>query len=122
MHAIATRVSKNTNDLFQNALTYARTERERRQRPIDHPTQMDDRATQAQQAQADAQANARPRFLAPPAALDRIIRYEAHLSRQLTSALHELEACQARRHGLPSPLARLNLSSPDTPSLLPVPT
>lgn len=44
--------------------------------------------------------------------LDRIARYEAHLSRQLNSTLHELEALQARRQGQPTPLARLDVSAP----------
>ncbi|MDE3095391.1 MAG: hypothetical protein KGK07_05235 [Chloroflexota bacterium] len=39
-----------------------------------------------------------------------IIRYEAHLSRQLYAALNQLEAIQARRSGHPAPLARLQVS------------
>ena len=39
--------------------------------------------------------------------LDSIIRYEAHLNRQLYQALHELEARQDRRNGKAAPLARL---------------
>ncbi len=41
---------------------------------------------------------------------DHIIRYEAHLSRQLYAALNQLEAIQARRGGHPAPLARLQVS------------
>lgn len=43
--------------------------------------------------------------------LDRLIRYEAHLNRQLYQALHELEARQARRAGEPAPLARLDVNT-----------
>jgi hypothetical protein len=42
--------------------------------------------------------------------LDVLIRYEAHLNRQLYQALHELEARQARRTGEPAPLARLDVN------------
>ena len=41
--------------------------------------------------------------------LDRLIRYEAHLTRQLYHALHELQALQSRRRGEPAPLARLSV-------------
>jgi hypothetical protein len=41
--------------------------------------------------------------------LQKIARYEAHLSRQLYHALHELEALQTRRFGGNAPLARLDV-------------
>ncbi len=41
--------------------------------------------------------------------LDRLIRYEAHLNRQFTTALRELEARQARRRGEHAPLARISV-------------
>jgi hypothetical protein len=41
--------------------------------------------------------------------LQQIIRYEAHLSRQLYQALHELEAMQAKRNGSAAPLARIQV-------------
>ena len=52
----------------------------------------------------------RERLLPPPDAVDRVVRYEAHLHRLLTSTLHELEALQSRRRGDPAPLARLDVS------------
>ena len=52
------------------------------------------------------------RLLPSGEVLDRIMRYEAHLHRQLTQTLHELEALQARRHGERTPLARLDISGP----------
>lgn len=45
--------------------------------------------------------------------LDGVIRYEAHLSRQLTVMLHEYEALQARDHGERAPLARLDVQGLD---------
>ncbi|MGH9197596.1 MAG: hypothetical protein ACRD1T_17865 [Acidimicrobiia bacterium] len=43
--------------------------------------------------------------------LERVMRYEAHLHRQLIQTLREIEALQARRNGQrPSPLARLDVS------------
>jgi hypothetical protein len=41
--------------------------------------------------------------------LNRLIRYEAHISRQIYHALHELQALQAARRGEPAPLARLSV-------------
>jgi hypothetical protein len=41
--------------------------------------------------------------------LEKVVRYEAHLSRQLYKAMHELEALQARRMGGSTPLARLDI-------------
>lgn len=51
-----------------------------------------------------------PRRLLPDdASLHKIMRYEAHLGRQLYLAMHELEALQARRNGESVPLARLDV-------------
>lgn len=44
---------------------------------------------------------------------DYVARYETHLSRQLWSTLHELEAWQRRRQGDAQPLARLEVNAPD---------
>ena len=56
------------------------------------------------------------RMLPSSGNMEKIMRYEAHLHRQLHQTLHELEALQARRKGeRPSPLARLDVSgSPAT--------
>jgi hypothetical protein len=51
------------------------------------------------------------RLLPHPLEIDKIIRYEAHLSRQLFQALHELEAMRAARRGQPAPLLRVDLES-----------
>lgn len=42
--------------------------------------------------------------------LPNIMRYEAHLHRQMIQTLHELEAMQARRRGERTPLARLDIT------------
>ena len=42
--------------------------------------------------------------------LERIMRYDAHLSRQLYQALHELEALQARGRGDAVSVARLDIN------------
>ncbi len=49
------------------------------------------------------------RLLPHPLEIDKIIRYEAHLSRQLFQALHELESMRAARRGQPAPLLRVDL-------------
>ena len=49
------------------------------------------------------------RILPDEKTLEKISRYEAHLSRQLYHALHELEALQTRRFGGHSPLGRLDV-------------
>jgi hypothetical protein len=41
--------------------------------------------------------------------LEKVARYEAHLSRQLYKAMHELEALQVRRLGGSAPLGRLDV-------------
>jgi len=49
-------------------------------------------------------------FRLPPAnELDKIMRYEAHLSRQFYQAKHEHEALQQQRRGEATPLARLDV-------------
>jgi hypothetical protein len=50
-----------------------------------------------------------PHLLPEDADLNNIIRYEAHLSRQLYHTLHELEAAQSRRKGDRTPLARVQV-------------
>jgi len=43
--------------------------------------------------------------------MDKVMRYETHLQRQVVQTIHELEALQARRHGEQTHLARLDISS-----------
>jgi hypothetical protein len=65
----------------------------------------------AEEVQAQILKKRRERVLPDQADLQRISRYEAHLSRQMYQALHELEALQTRRGGKAAPLARLDVQS-----------
>ncbi|MGI8424226.1 MAG: hypothetical protein ACR2NO_08990 [Chloroflexota bacterium] len=74
----------------------------------------------AKQRVADAEREAdrlrRRRAFPPPKAMDKVIRYEAHLNRGFASFLHELQAAQDRRQGRAAPIARLDISA-DAPAL-----
>jgi hypothetical protein len=64
------------------------------------------------------QREQRQRLLPAEPEMDKVTRYEAHLSRELYKAMHELEALQARRCGRAAPVARLDVTGmPDTPKL-----
>ncbi len=68
-------------------------------------------ATYETAAIAERQHLATPsaRLLPHPLDTDRIIRYEAHLTRQVYQALHQLEAMRAERRGQPTPLLRVDV-------------
>ncbi len=57
----------------------------------------------------DLERMSRERLLPDEKTLEKVARYEAHLSRGLYKALHELEALQTRRLGGAAPLARLDV-------------
>lgn len=59
--------------------------------------------SQADEVARDLDHLRRERLLASAPDTDRIARYEAHLSRQLAQALHELQRLQAARAGTPVP-------------------
>jgi hypothetical protein len=63
----------------------------------------------AEQVERDLARMARERLLPDEKTLEKVARYEAHLSRQMFKALHELEALQVRRSGGVAPLARLDV-------------
>lgn len=63
----------------------------------------------AEQVERDLERMSRERLLPDEKTLEKVARYEAHLSRGLYKALHELEALQARRTGSAAPLARLDV-------------
>jgi hypothetical protein len=65
----------------------------------------------ARELSTDISRMARERILPSEQDLNKVMRHEAHLERQLTRAMHELEALQARRLGCPAPLARLDINS-----------
>ncbi len=54
-------------------------------------------------------ATASARLLPHPLDIDKIIRFEAHLNRQIYQALHQLEAMRAERQGQPTPLLRVDV-------------
>jgi hypothetical protein len=64
---------------------------------------------EAEKVERDLQNMARERLLPDEKTLEKVARYEAHLSRGLYKALHELEALQVRRAGGAAPLARLDV-------------
>ncbi len=64
---------------------------------------------QAEQVEGELTNMSRERLLPVEKTLEKITRYEAHLSRQMFKALHELEALQVRRSGGAAPLARLDV-------------
>lgn len=63
----------------------------------------------AEEVKRDLERMTHERLLPDGEILQKISRYEAHLSRQLFKALHELEALQIRRSGGSVPLARLDV-------------
>jgi hypothetical protein len=66
----------------------------------------------AEEVRAQLLAARRDRILPGAEDLQKIARYEAHLSRQMYQALHELKALQRRRSGGSAPLARVDLQGP----------
>jgi hypothetical protein len=65
----------------------------------------------AEKVQAQLLAARRCRILPGEDELQKIGRYEAHLSRQMYQALHELEALQKHRSGREAPLARVDVQT-----------
>jgi hypothetical protein len=65
----------------------------------------------AEEVQAQLLAVRRERILPSEEDLQKIARYESHLSRQMYQAHHELEALQKRRSGTEAPLARVDVQT-----------
>jgi hypothetical protein len=63
-----------------------------------------------ERVEQDLERMSRERLLPRVEILEKVARYEAHLSRGLYKAMHELEALQTRRLGGSAPLARLDVS------------
>jgi len=63
----------------------------------------------AERVEQDLAKMGRERLLPDEKTLEKVARYEAHLSRLFHKALHELEAMQTRRSGGVAPLARLDV-------------
>jgi hypothetical protein len=64
---------------------------------------------EAEKVERDLRNMSRERLLPDEKTLEKVARYEAHLSRGFFKALHELEALQVRRSGGAAPLARLDV-------------
>jgi hypothetical protein len=64
---------------------------------------------EAEKVERQLQNMSRERLLPDEKTLEKVARYEAHLSRLFHKALHELEALQIRRLGGSAPLARLDV-------------
>ena len=60
-----------------------------------------------ERVEKDLERMSRERLLPDEKTLEKVARYEAHLSRLFHKTLHELEALQTRRSGGVAPLARL---------------
>jgi hypothetical protein len=87
----------------------------------EEPEELLDEALESAQAQvrqaqeelhrlmADVDQMRAERLLRDDRDLNKLVRYEAHLHRQLLQTLHELEALQARRRGGEAPLARVDV-------------
>ena len=63
----------------------------------------------AEEVEERLQNMRRERLLPDEKTLEKVSRYEAHLSRLMFKSLHELEALQVRRSGGSAPLARLDV-------------
>jgi hypothetical protein len=63
----------------------------------------------SERVEQDLARMSRERLLPDDKTLEKVTRYEAHLSRLFHKALHELEALQVRRAGGVAPLARLDV-------------
>jgi hypothetical protein len=63
----------------------------------------------AERVEQDLARMSRERLLPDDKTLEKVSRYEAHLSRLFHKTLHELEALQTRRSGGVAPLARLDV-------------
>ena len=65
--------------------------------------------SRAEEVEREIELLSRQRLLPDGKTLEKVSRYEAHLSRLMFKALHELEALQVRRSGGAAPLARLDV-------------
>jgi hypothetical protein len=96
IEAVAQATDEEPEELLEAATSGARRKAERARVDVE-------------EVERDLQHMSRERLLPADDTLQKVARYEAHLSRQLYQALHELEALQARRSGGSAPLARLDV-------------
>jgi len=96
LSVIASAASKNIEDLMEGARERAR-------------LNVISAKHEAERVEAELSNMRRERLLPDEKTLEKVSRYEAHLSRLMFKALHELEALQVRRSGGAAPLARLDV-------------
>jgi hypothetical protein len=96
LNTIATRAGRQAEDILSELLIAA----------VQSAAGM---AGEAKSIARERQQLVQERLLPDQQGLGKVIRYEAHLHRQLLQTLHELEAIQARRQGLQTPLARVDV-------------
>jgi hypothetical protein len=96
MEKIAQATDEESEELLETATRSARWKAERAK-------------LEAEKVERDLRRMGRERLLPDEKTLEKVARYEAHLSRGLYKALHELEALQTRRSGNVAPLARLDI-------------
>ncbi len=107
-HALALRAA----EMLWRLRRASRAERDATTRLHVHHLSMAGRADATAQGSYESNSPALPN----PRVLDSIVRYEAHLNRQLYQALHELEAFRDRKLGLAAPLARVEVNATREPS------
>jgi hypothetical protein len=100
VHAVVEAIAKATDEVTEELLEAA---------TRDARFKMQRTKREAEKVERDLRNMARERLLPNDKILEKVARYEAHLSRGLYKALHELEALQARRTGGAAPLARLDV-------------
>jgi hypothetical protein len=100
VRAVIEKIAKSTGEdpeaLLESAIRSARWKAERAR-------------LEAEKVERDLRNMGRERLLPDEKTLEKVARYEAHLSRGFYKALHELEALQTRRSGGSAPLARLDV-------------
>ena len=97
VEAIAAHIGEDPDELLQAATVSARLDASSAE-------------AKAERVEAEIEVISRERILPDAETLEKIVRYEAHLSRQLYQALHELENLQKHRTtGEGVPLARLDV-------------
>src|SRR5918994_3576618 len=96
LEQVAQATDEETEELLEAAIRSARWKAERSK-------------LEAEKVERDLRNMARERLLPDEKTLEKVARYEAHLSRLMFKALHELEALQVRRSGGSAPLARLDV-------------
>ena len=100
VRAVIDAIAKATDEEFEELLEAA---------TRDARFKMERTKRETEKVERELRNMARERLLPDEKILEKVARYEAHLSRGLYKAMHELEALQTRRLGGAAPLARLDV-------------